>query len=204
MRDPIKRASTTTPSCQGRDELILRRSDTGHFILLDPRSQTTVVDEELARAHARMSELLASERPTAPAPSSSFEFRGRTQIGAFIVFVALPLLFLLAIERRLARIERSEALPPAPPTINSGAPPPSSEPKTGGGAKRSPRPAAAKRRLAEQTRESAATEQEPPASSTESDHGDEDAAETSSTERSGEGEERSGEGEDKASSAASR
>ncbi|MCB9700892.1 MAG: hypothetical protein H6711_03245 [Myxococcales bacterium] len=121
----------TTP--EDPPELLLRRSDTGHCVLIEPVSQTVVVDESRERAHARMVEILAAKGPAAappPAPSA-FAFRGRVASWALLVAVAAPLAWLLAIDRRVAQLEAQVAEPsPSSATVNRGnAPPPGDPPR---------------------------------------------------------------------------
>lgn len=79
--------------------LHLRRSENGHFVLVEPTSQTVVVAEELGEAYARMCETLKEAPPPAtPAPAPAlFEKRARVQIAVVIVALLVPLAWTAAI-----------------------------------------------------------------------------------------------------------
>lgn len=128
-------------------DLLLRRSDTGHHVLVEPVSQTVVVDESWERAHARMLEILAATPAPARAPArGSFEFRGRAALWALGAAIVAPLLWLMAMERRLSVLEEVAAAepPPAREEVNSGAAPPEEPlpPLRGKPARRGKRPGA--------------------------------------------------------------
>lgn len=128
-------------------DLLLRRSDTGHHVLVEPVSQTVVVDESWERAHARMLELLAGRPGPAQAPvGRTFEFRGRTARWALCAAIVAPLLWLMAMERRLSAIEAESAAedPPAHEAVNEGLAPPEEPlpPLRGKAARRGARPGA--------------------------------------------------------------
>jgi hypothetical protein len=74
--------------------LHLRRSENGHFVLIEPSSQTVVVAETLDEAHARMGEALKEAPPPATPVASSratFALRGRVRIAAIVAALLVPL-----------------------------------------------------------------------------------------------------------------
>lgn len=88
--------------------LHLRRSENGLFVLVEPTSQTVVVDEDLGEAYARMCATL-KEQPPAPAAAGSrplFERRGQLRIAAIIAALLVPLAWAarIAVEVQQARV----------------------------------------------------------------------------------------------------
>ncbi|MBZ5710228.1 hypothetical protein [Nannocystis pusilla] len=81
--------------------LHLQRSDTGHFVLTEPASQTVVVAEELADAYARMTATLAEHPPSAAPPAAAapgpFERRGTTRVVVVVAALLLPALWVARI-----------------------------------------------------------------------------------------------------------
>lgn len=109
---------------------MLRRSDTGHFILIEPTTGATVVDEELVRAYERMEALLSEHElaPRAAAPSA-FEFRGRARLWAIAAALALPLLWLWATQRPADTGSQVHEPVTGAPTVNRGQAPPATKPE---------------------------------------------------------------------------
>ncbi|MDC0667998.1 hypothetical protein [Nannocystis radixulma] len=80
--------------------LHLQRSDTGHFVLTEPASQTVVVAEELGDAYARMTATLAEHPPSAApvvATAGPFERRGTTRVAVIAAALLLPALWVARI-----------------------------------------------------------------------------------------------------------
>lgn len=80
--------------------LHLQRSENGHFVLIEPGSQTVVVAEELGDAYARMCETLKEAPPPAPSRTGStgiFAQRGAVRLVVVIVAILAPLLWMARI-----------------------------------------------------------------------------------------------------------
>jgi hypothetical protein len=88
--------------------LHLRRSENGHFVLVEPTSQTVVVAEELGEAYARMCETLKD--PPAPAPPHTgspgiFAQRGAVRLAIVAVAILAPLAWVARISVEVREAE---------------------------------------------------------------------------------------------------
>lgn len=90
------------------------RTDTGQFVLIDPASETVVIDDDLATGFAKLDQILA-ERPRAavaatPARASAFEFRGGPRYTPMLLAIVLPFVWLAALYLLLAHLLSQHSL----------------------------------------------------------------------------------------------
>jgi hypothetical protein len=86
------------------------RTDTGQFVLIDPTTDTVVIDDDLAQGFAKLEHAVASKPASAPAPSSpartpsTFEFRGGPRYTPILLAVVLPFAWLAVMYFALANL----------------------------------------------------------------------------------------------------
>lgn len=90
------------------------RTDTGQFVLIDPVSETVVIDDDLASGFAKLDTILA-ERPRStaaatPTPASAFEFRGGPRYTPMLLAIVLPFVWLAALYLLLAHLLSQHSL----------------------------------------------------------------------------------------------
>lgn len=93
------------------------RTDTGQFVLLDPTTDTVVIDDELAPGFAKLEQAVAG-KPPRPAPppgadpvgSSAFGFRGGPRYTPLLLAIVLPFLWLAVLYLALAHLLAETAL----------------------------------------------------------------------------------------------
>ncbi len=99
------------------------RTDTGQFVLMDPATDTVVIDDDLAQGYAKL-ELAVADKPplvSAPAPSSggadpatqgssAFAFRGGPRYTPILLAVVLPFAWLAVLYFALANLLSETAL----------------------------------------------------------------------------------------------
>lgn len=89
------------------------RTDTGQFVLIDPASETVVIDDELAAGFAKLDKILAERpRPAAPtlASARAFEFRGGPRYTPMLLAIVLPFVWLAALYLVLAHLLSQHSL----------------------------------------------------------------------------------------------
>lgn len=105
------------------DALIhLRRSENGHFVLVEPTSQTVVVAEELGEAYARMCETLKDLPAPAPPRTGStaiFAQRGAVRLAIVAVAILAPLAW---VARIAVEVHEAEVTCPPRATRSQGHP----------------------------------------------------------------------------------
>jgi hypothetical protein len=90
------------------------RTDTGQFVLIDPGSETVVIDDDLASGFAKLDKILAERPRTAAAatavPASAFEFRGGPRYTPMLLAIVLPFVWLAALYLLLAHLLSQHSL----------------------------------------------------------------------------------------------
>jgi hypothetical protein len=99
------------------------RTDTGQFVLLDPATDTVVIDDDLAQGFARLEQAIAGKPPLTAAPpaqnggadpatqgSSAFAFRGGPRYTPVLLAVVLPFAWLAVLYLALANLLSESAL----------------------------------------------------------------------------------------------
>lgn len=90
------------------------RTDTGQFVLIDPTSETVVIDDDLVAGFAKLDKILADKpRPPALSPSAAarpFEFRGGPRYTPILVAIVLPFVWLLALYLALGHLLSQHSL----------------------------------------------------------------------------------------------
>src|SRR5690606_20292330 len=94
------------------------RTDTGQFVLMDPATDTVVIDDELAQGFARLEQAIVdkpriSAASTSAAPAgrgSAFGFRGGPRYTAILLAVVLPFAWLAVLYFALAHLLSETAL----------------------------------------------------------------------------------------------
>jgi hypothetical protein len=77
------------------------RTDTGQFVLIDPATETVVIDDDLVAGFSKLDKILA-DKPRAPGvrptnQSSEFGFRGGPRYTPILLAIVLPFVWLLAL-----------------------------------------------------------------------------------------------------------
>lgn len=90
------------------------RTDTGQFVLIDPTSETVVIDDDLVAGFAKLDKILA-DKPRTPAPPPSvatraFEFRGGPRYTPMLLAIVLPFVWLLALYLALGHLLSQHSL----------------------------------------------------------------------------------------------
>ena len=99
------------------------RTDTGQFVLMDPATDTVVIDDELAQGFAKLEQAVAGKPAIASAPasasggadpatqgSSAFAFRGGPRYTPMLLAVVLPFAWLAVFYFALANLLSEAAL----------------------------------------------------------------------------------------------
>lgn len=99
------------------------RTDTGQFVLMDPATDTVVIDDDLGQGFAKLEQAIADKPPLAAAPaahdggadpatqgSSAFAFRGGPRYTPILLAVVLPFAWLAVLYFALANLLSELAL----------------------------------------------------------------------------------------------
>lgn len=93
------------------------RADTGQFVLIDPATETVVIDDDLVAGFGKLDKILADKpRPAAPSltslthKSSAFEFRGGPRYTPMLLAIVLPFAWLLALYLMLSHLLSQHSL----------------------------------------------------------------------------------------------
>jgi hypothetical protein len=90
------------------------RTDTGQFVLIDPTSETVVIDDDLVAGFAKLDTILASKPRTSPPPltatTRAFEFRGGPRYTPILLAIVLPFVWLLALYLALGQLLSQHSL----------------------------------------------------------------------------------------------
>jgi hypothetical protein len=90
------------------------RTDTGQFVLIDPASETVVIDDDLVAGFTKLDQILA-DKPRSPAPppstaNSAFAFRGGPRYTPILLAIVLPFVWLLALYLSLGHLLSQHSL----------------------------------------------------------------------------------------------
>jgi hypothetical protein len=90
------------------------RTDTGQFVLIDPTSETVVIDDDLVAGFAKLDKILA-DKPRTPAPvltptTGAFAFRGGPRYTPMLLAIVLPFVWLLALYLALGHLLSQHSL----------------------------------------------------------------------------------------------
>ncbi|MFV8749792.1 hypothetical protein ACNOYE_04525 [Nannocystaceae bacterium ST9] len=91
------------------------RTDTGQFVLIDPATETVVIDDDLVAGFSKLDSILAdkAKQPGAPALSpapNAFAFRGGPRYTPMLLAIVLPFVWLLALYLALGNLLAQHSL----------------------------------------------------------------------------------------------